>query len=196
MNIAYLLNIKHFKDQDISFVKLQKTQEVKNIILDYRPGYTHVPAALFELKRLGINVGLRVLSDDYSEDPSEGPGMFLYNVLELVKGFDIKLGIWTNSAVLQTALSKFKDNFISGIISNDDILDFVPRWGEMGDIEDIGLSPIISIKGDVMFLRLNTNFIDIYDKNNLQPLPSNYDSSSAWINYVTTTPMVMNVRKK
>lgn len=162
-NIAYLITGKHFEVEEVDFEQLKKY--TNNVILQYEKDFTKFRRALFELDRLGFNIGI------YS---SEYTGLFL---LPLIAGFNIKLGIWFKYAVSINIeeLSVFnKIYFITGLVSEIFDIPKYPRWGTHGDIEYYEKIKLDFIREPIKTLKLNTDFVKIYDENNLKPVLSTY----------------------
>ena len=133
--------------------------------LKYDIDYKSFKRALFELDRLDYNIGIYI--------PNE-----VTNLFNNIKGFKIKLGVWLNEDKyrhLQNELNSYK-SFITGIISEDNFRSLqMPRWGTMGDIENSELIKLDFIREPIQQLIINTDFVKIYDENELKPIPSFYN---------------------
>lgn len=155
--IVYLINKDHFKIEEIDFEKLKSY--TNNVILEYNQDFTFFKRALFELDRLGFNIGIKTSS-------------LLF--FDLIKGFNIKLGIWiedNESSESFKYLRKFKDNFIVGYISDEIYRSISPRWGTMGDIENAEIIKLDFIREPIQQLIINTDYVKIYDENHLRSIP-------------------------
>ena len=99
------------------------------------------------------------------------------SLLPLIAGFNIKLGIWFKyrANVNIEELSVFnKTYFITGFESEIfDILKY-PRWGARGDIEYYEKIKLDFIREPIETLKLNTDFVKIYEENDLKPVLSTY----------------------
>lgn len=166
MNIGYLITKDHFKVKEVDFESLVKIQGVHNVFLEYNNDFKHFKRALYELNRLDINIGIKFI----------GTELDLIHMIYHIKGIDICLGIWFENDQLRNYFKNaILERQITGIISDNENVDFVPRWGINGDIENIEMTPIIYTEEPVMLLKLNTGFDVVYKINNLKPIPSTYD---------------------
>lgn len=168
MEKAYVLQNKNFYPQEVDFKKLRSV--INNIFLifeiDNLDNNKYFKRSIFELYRLNFNIGIYL--SNYNEN--------IVSVKELIKnirGFDIKLGVWTNDSVLYYKLLEFKNNFIIGIKDEYNQTQIIPRWEDNGDIENISLNTKLDFISDYLYeISLNNDFKTIYEENNLKPIPS------------------------
>lgn len=169
MNMAYLIQKKHFNIQEVNFSKLKK--DTNNIILEYTYlDNKYFRRSLFELDRLGFNIGI------YIPKMPKGSSI-MSDLINNLKGFKINLGIWIdsyNGVNLFNKLDIFnKKYFIIGVIPTNDSIDLnrYPVWKNNGDIEDIDT---VAIDNELIsVLRLNTDYATIYNENKFRNIPSN-----------------------
>lgn len=165
-NIAYLITKKHFEIEEVNFEELKKY--TNNIILQYEKDFTKFKRALFELDRLGFNIG--IYNHNYYS--------FIHTLKE-IKGFNIKLGIWVeyhDGLVIKdlSTLDEVRKNYIMGLVHNEYNIPEMPKWGIMGDIENSEIIKLDFIKEPIQTLKLNTDFVKIYEENDLKPILSTY----------------------
>ena len=174
MEKAYLISKNHFDVQEVNYQQLK--DYTNNIILEHvnvsGSEYFYFKRSLFELDRLDFNVGILLDSSNIlSED------QIINNLLWNIKGFDIKLGIWIKGPLKESIYDKlhkeFSNNFIVGMVSENDKISS-PRWGTMGDIEELENISLDFIKDPITEIALNVDYKTIYEKNNLKPIPSTY----------------------
>lgn len=173
MEVAYFLEEKHFMVEEVNF-KLLK-EHTNNVILEYKPNNKYFKRALFEMDRLGFNIGIYVpYSIDYV--------LNFYVVTQLAisdtRGFNIKLGLWIDDSMEYNTMrianilkSTYSNNFIVGI-RNSNVYNYT--WSYYGDIQDNNDITLDFIREPIRTLKLYTDFVRIYDENNLKPVPSNY----------------------
>lgn len=159
-NIAYLITKEHFEVEEVNFELLKS--HTNNVILEYKHNFTKFRRALFELDRLGFNIGI------YNIDSTD-KDLILY-----ITGFNIKLGIWFTYRSIPYNQNIFNFNkiyFIIGIREDFNFYDF-PKWGIMGDIEYSEIIKLDFIREPIQTLKLNTDFVKIYNENDLKPILS------------------------
>ena len=117
MERAYLITKDHFKVEEVNFTQLKET--IDNIILEYRfdSNLEYFKRSLFEMDRLGYNIGILVKSSNISTDS------LLSTFISHIKGFEIKLGVW----ILEDTLAN-----INNLDNGDEIFIgeklFIPRF--------------------------------------------------------------------
>ena len=172
MDKAYLITKNNFAVEEVNFPLLRT--KTNNIILEYidELNTTYFKRSLFELYRLGFNVGI-LLKLSRKNDTKD----YLIKFLNQIKGFKINLGVWVhiekqNDYIYYDILDKyFFNNFITGVrdmYTNNS--DMIPRWGANKDIEIINFEEILRDK--IPVLSLNTDYKTIYDENKLYPIPT------------------------
>lgn len=159
-NIAYLITKEHFEVEEVNFELLKSY--TNNVILQYEKDFTKFRRALFELDRLDFNIGI------HTED--------ITSILPIIAGIKIKLGVWIDYEYFGSDLkyiNEFRNiYFITGIRFNLDLDSQMPRWGTMGDIENSEIIKLDFIRKPILSLKLNTDFVKIYNENNLKPVLS------------------------
>lgn len=180
MKKAYLIEKKHFKYEEVNFKNLSSM--TNNVILEYvyEKDNKYFKRSLFELDRLGFNIGILVRISRY-----EDRDVYLKDLIDKIKGFNIKLGVWIDLTYpgdykdyYESLIKNFNNNFITGIKGEYQDNLIIPKWGYNKDIEEIESIKLDFIKDDITVLRLNTNYKEIYDENNLHPIPSTIDINS------------------
>lgn len=159
-NIGYYIQEDHFRIEEVNFEQLK--QYTNNVIIEYTPYFKNFRRALFELDRLGFNIG--IYANKYKD------------VFFNSRGFNIKLGIYLREEDYRYNYTKFQGyKYIIGIVSEDNSIAYnCPRWGHMGDIENLNMIELDFIRGPIQTLKLNTDFIKIYNENNLFPISSTF----------------------
>lgn len=168
MEIAFIINKKHFAVEEVDFEKLSKYTNNFIIEYDYNDN-SYFRRSLFELDRLGLNIGISIdlPNIDYN---------ILNDLLNNIKGFNINIGVWYTPIDeynnIYGKLNEFVFNFIYGIKSNTNLP--IPVWKENGDIEDGDVIVIDGMKEPINTVYLNTDYKSIYKENNFKPIPSTY----------------------
>lgn len=163
---AYLLTSELYNKpgEEISLIELKEYTD--NVIVLYNEDFNKFRNLLYALDTLKFNIGVAVDICIYNLD--------IYDFIDNIKGFNIKLGVWVPyNHQYQLLSNKYKRNFIIGEINNKTDSQ-IPRLGTSGDIE-LGESKYIdSINKEIQELKINTDFVTIYNENNLKPIPSTY----------------------
>lgn len=160
---AYMVSKEIFKpNNEIDLKKLK--EYTNNIIAVYNSDFKDFRRLLFLLDSLDFNIGIHI-NELNTIDITD----FIYNI----KGFDIKLGVWCSNIETYNLLTIYKDNFIVGLIGiNNDSQ--IPRFGPFGDIEVSKLNHFDFSSKSIQELKINTDYIKIYNENKLKPIPSTY----------------------
>lgn len=159
---AFMITKEIFKPNNE--IDLKKIKEyTNNIILVYEKDFKDFRRVLFLLDSLNYNIGIHI--NESNIDVKE--------LLYLIRGFNIKLGIWTSNIEEYNLLSIYKENFIVGIIRIERDSQ-IPRFGPFGDIEVSKLRKLDFISNPIQELKINTDYSKIYDENKLKPIPSTF----------------------
>ena len=160
---AYMISKEVFKpNNEIDLKKLR--EYTNNIIVVYKKDFKEFKRLLFLLDSLDYNIGIHI--NDFDLD--------INDLISKIKGFDIKLCIWVPKIEQYNLLSEYKDNFITGIISLDKDSQ-LPRFGPSGDVEVSSLYCYDFMSKPVQKLKLNTDYVKIYNENKLKPIPSTFN---------------------
>lgn len=160
---AFMISKENFKhDNEIDLKKLK--DYTNNIIVVYDNNFKDFRRLLFLLDSLDFNIGIHINEFNLLNITD-----FIYNI----KGFNIKLGVWCPTIETYNLLTKYKNNFIIGLIgiSNDSQ---IPRFGPFGDIEISKLTNFDFISKPIQELKINTDYVKIYNENKLTPILSTY----------------------
>lgn len=169
---AYLIKKEHFDVEEVNYPELKKY--TNNIILEHinqsGSDLYYFKRSLYELRRLDYNIGILLNTDNILSQKQ-----LIKNLIWNLKGFKINLGIWITGVLKESVYNELKDefsnNFILGLVSEEYTSNFIPRWGNKGDIEELESIKINFIRKPILKLSLNTDYKTIYEENDLKYIP-------------------------
>lgn len=175
MKEAFLITKNHFDIQEVNYVQLKEYTD--SIFLEHvnqsGSDLYYFKRSLYELDRLNYNIGIVLDTNNILSEKQ-----LIKNLIWNIRGFKINLGIWIKGplkeSIYNNLKTEFSHNFILGLVEDETTDEYIPRWGDMGDVEEVEPIKLDFIKDDIIKVSLNTDFKTIYEENNLIPIRSTY----------------------